>query len=420
MTVAAPDPMTLAADLLDPPAGAWRPYTHQVPPLGLWRIWMLMAGRGAGKTDAGAHDLDQHVRGAPCLGVAVPHRVAVIAPTLDDAKDICVVGETGLLKHDPRIEYTPGGKRGDLVWPNGAIGNLYGASKPTDPNRLRGPQHCRVWAEEVAAWARLDETLDMMMMGLRLGLDPRAVFTTTPRPRKRIVEMQSDPMVAITRATTLDNPSLPQTIRRELYERYGGTRLGRQELEGELLLDVPGALWAYEWIDANRVTEAPELSRVVVAVDPATTHDETSDETGIGAVGKGYDGDYYVLRDASVRMSPLGWAKRTIDVLDDVGGVIVAEKNQGGEMVETTIRQVRKDAPIVLINASKSKEVRAQPVAMLYEQGKVHHVGAFPELEDQQTAFPVANEHDDRLDWLVHAITYLANEDRTKSRWGAS
>lgn len=400
----------------------WVPLPHQVPPTQPrhWWAWLLIGGRWSGKTELGSHYTNEHAMGPPCLEGPVPHRIGVIAPTHDAAVKTCVTGHTGLLRQNERLVFSPKSMGGDLQWPNGAIGTLYSAYTRETANDLRGPAHCLVWADEIAHWVHLEETVDMMRLGLRLGPWPRMIGGTTPKPRKFLVNLiREDPLVVVTQARMDDNPYASEETRAAYQARYGGTRLGRQELEGEFLFDVPGAAWTADLIEAHRVTAAPELSRVVVAIDPAMSHGETSDETGIGAVGKGLDGAYYVLADRTVRLSPEGWARRALNLLDEVGGVIVAENNAGGEMVETTIRQVRQDAPLKLIRATHSKEVRAQPVVQLYEQGKVHHVGMFEELEDQMCTFPVANEHDDRVDWLVHAITDLSRSD-SRTGWGAA
>lgn len=381
---------------------------HQIPPTDAdWLYWLLMAGRGAGKTFAGAHYVDAYLRAHP------GYRVGIIAPTLGDARSICVEGETGLLAMNPSIQFNR--SWGELRWPNGSRGQLFGAYTPEDVERLRGPQHHLVWGEELAAWRQLDGIWDMMRLGLRLGERPHAVLTTTPRPKKRLKALMADPKTRISRAHTDDNPHLAEAVRVELYEKYGRTRLGRQELAAELLEDVPGALWTQARIEILRVQKAPDFSRVVVAVDPATTSGEDSDETGIVVAGKGVDGHGYVLADLTCRLSPDGWARRAVNAYHEFrADRIVAEVNNGGDMVERTIRTVDRHVSYKAVHATRGKRVRAEPVAALDEQGKVHHVGVFPELEDQMCSF-VPDSYDDspdRMDARVWAVTELMLERR--------
>lgn len=389
-------------------AAVWQPLPHQIPPdpdadpSGIpWLHWMLMAGRGAGKTDAGAHYVNTYAEEHPAS------RIGIIAPTLSDARTICVEGETGLLHANPAIRFNR--SWGELTWSNGARGQLFGAYTPEDTQRLRGPQHHLVWCEELASWRQLDPTWDMMRFGLRLGERPHAIITTTPRPRDRLKRLLADPRTVLSRATTDDNPYLHADVRAELYARYAGTRLGRQELFAELVEDIEGAYWHYGMIERARVVQAPQtLARVVVAVDPAGTHTDTSDYTGLCVAARGEDGHFYVLDIRQLRLSPEGWARRALDLLDEYAADrILAERNNGGDMVEATIRSVRRDAPIRTIVASRGKAVRAEPVAALYEQGRVHHVGIFAEAEEQMCSFPVQVEHDDMVDALVYAITDL-------------
>lgn len=401
----------------------WIPLPWQAPPPKpvRWWAWLLIGGRWSGKTDAGANLTDRHAKGPACLEGEVPHRMGLIGPTRQAVASVQITGETGILKVNPEIRFVPGGKVADLIWPNGAVADIYGAYTREDAERFRGPAHCWLWGDEVAAWRYLEEVWDNMRLGLRLGPLPQFFGGTTPRPRKFLVHQLDDPQVVHTRASTMDNPYAPQEIKDEFYRQYGGTRLGRQELEAEFLLDVPGALWEWEWIERNREEKAPDLSAVVVSIDPAVTHAETSDLTGIVAVGKGYEGDYWVLDDRSLRAKPLGWAEEAIRLLDRVGGVILVEDNQGGDMVESTLRQVRRDIPVQRIKSSQSKELRAQPVALLTQQGRLHLVGTYPELEDQMTSFGSLEsppEYDDRVDAMVHGVRYLMGKQQ--SGWGAA
>ena len=411
------DPFAVLAKRYSLPVARWTPRPHQVPPPGAWRFWLLMAGRGAGKTDAASHYIDAHMQGPACIpGVPGGHRAAVIAPTLDDTRETCVRGVSGLMVANARIRFNV--NRGVLTWPNGAEARIFGAYNPDDPDRLRGPQHCVVWGEEVAAWRQLDDTFQMMEFGLRLGKHPHAIFTTTPKPRPRIRALVNDPNTVVTRATTDDNPHLDAGVRALLYETYQGTRLGRQELAGELLVDVPGALWTWEAIESARVLADPkrEYLRVVVAIDPAATADEESDESAIAVAAKGTDGQYYVLAVDGYHLSPHGWASRAVAAYDEhKADAILAETNNGGDMVISTVKSVRPGLAVRKITATRGKALRAEPIAALYEQGKVHHVGAFDVLEDQMTTFPVSNEHDDRLDALVYALTELSG---SSNGWG--
>jgi phage terminase large subunit-like protein len=399
---------TLAVDgaaLAEP----WVPYPHQVPPAGDWDLWLLMAGRGAGKTDAAAAFTNAHMIGPPCLpGLPGGHRAAIIAPTFGDATEACVNGPSGLRRHNPgvRIVSRMGGTF--VTWPGGAEAKLFGAYGPEDVERLRaGGNRCFAWAEELAAWPKIDDCWDHLQFGLRLGAHPRAVASTTPKPRKLLRQLLADPTTAVTRATTDDNPHLAERVRARYYERYGGTRLGRQEILGELLTDTPGALWSWAMLEDRR--PAPDLARVVVAVDPAATASEESDETGIVVCGLGVDGRGYVVADRSCRLSPRGWAERAIAAFDEFAAdLVVAEVNNGGEMVGETLKTVRRSLPYKAIHASRGKAIRAQPVSSLYEQGKVSHCAVFAELEEQLTSWtPESGSSPDRLDALVWALTEL-------------
>ena len=381
---------------------------QQLPPSGDWRIWLVLAGRGWGKTRVGAEWVRMSVQTYPLVNL--------IAPTADDARDVMVEGESGVLAICPsgeRPEYLPSKRR--LDWPNGARSLIFTAD---EPERLRGKQHMRLWADELAAW-RYPEAWDQTLMGLRLGADPRVVVTTTPKPVRLIRELMADPTVSITRGNTYENLGnlAPQFIER-IVSRYEGTRLGRQELYAEVLDDVPGALWTRRQLDELRAKEAPQLIRVVVGVDPSGS--TTGDEQGIVVAGKGVDGQAYVLTDASCRLSPEGWARRAVEAYHrQEADLIVAEKNFGGDMVASTIRTVDPLVPVKMVTASRGKAVRAQPVAALYEQGRVHHVGGLPDLEDQMCAY-TPDGYDgspDRVDALVWALTDLMLQE--ERGWGA-
>ena len=381
----------------------------QKPPAGDWRVWLLLAGRGFGKTRTGA----EFVREAVASGAA--RRVALVGPTALDARSVMVEGESGLLAIGAERErplYEPSLHR--LTWPNGAVATLFSAD---EPDRLRGPQHDLAWCDELAAW-RHPAAWDMLLFGLRLGPNPRVVVTTTPRPTKLIRALVADPKVALTRGTTFDNADhLAPAFLEQILQRYQGTRLGRQELNGEILDDLPGALWQHAMIDAARLDKAPELSRIVVAIDPAVSSGEDSDETGIIVAGRSAGGEGYILADLSGRYAPGEWARVAVTAYrSHQADRIVAEVNNGGDMVETTLRIVDPQASFAAVHAARGKVARAEPVAALYEQGRIHHIGALPQLEDQMCAFTgdfdrkAAGYSPDRVDALVWAMSELLVE----------
>jgi phage terminase large subunit-like protein len=370
---------------------------EQLPPEGGWRTWLLMAGRGFGKTRSGAEAINIWAR----AGTA--RRIAVVAQTAADVRDLSMAALRRAA--GPDAAYTES-RHFLLRWPNGAEAIGFSAE---EPDSLRGYEFDAAWSDELAAW-RYPETFDQLQFGLRAP-GARQIVTTTPRPVPLVRELLVDPTTVVTRGRTIDNAAnLDPATMRYLANRYGSTRLGRQELDAELLDDLPGALWQREQIDALRVPDAPELGRIVVALDPAITSTEGADETGIVVAAKGTNGQGYVLADLSGRYSPDGWARRAVDAVRVWGADhIVGEVNQGGEMVEATIRTVDPGAPYRAVHASRGKRTRAEPVAALYEQGRVHHVGVFPALEDQLcAALPDGGTGpDDRLDALVWALTEL-------------
>lgn len=373
---------------------------NQLAPSGEWRTWLLLAGRGFGKTRTGA----EWVRSiTDTVG-----RIALVGPTASDVRDVIVEGESGILACCPasnRPIYEPSKRR--LTWPNGAIATTYSAD---EPDRLRGPQHGAAWCDELAAW-RYPEAWDMLQMGLRLGRDPRCVVTTTPRPTAIVRALLADPTTATTRGSTYDNKAnLPGAFMRQILARYEGTRLGRQELHAEVLTDTPGALWTLGLIDQHRVRSHPELRRVVVAVDPAASSGSDSDETGIIVAGLGVDGHGYILADGSKRDTPRGWAEQAIAYYHRYSAdVIVAEANQGGEMVRHVLATVDSSAHVRMVHASRGKYTRAEPVSSLYERGMIHHVGSYAMLEDQMASWVPgqAAGSPDRMDAMVWAITEL-------------
>lgn len=385
---------------------------EQIAPDGDWLTWLILAGRGFGKTRTGAEWAREQIK----AGVM---RLHLIAPTASDARDVMVEGESGLLsvcwagdKTDAgeplgRPAYEPSKRR--LTWANGAIATLFSAE---EPERLRGPQCEAMWADELAAWKYLRETWDMAMFGLRLGTRPRTCITTTPKPLKLLREIMADKRTVVTRGSTFANAAnLAPTFLQAIKDKYEGTRLGRQELEAELLEEAEGALWSRSQVEACRHKgPLPEMLRTVIAVDPATTATEESDETGIVAVGLGVDKRGYVLEDASGRYAPDKWAKKALELYDrHKADRIVAEGNQGGDMVTHTIHTERKNAPVTRVHAKVGKRARAEPVAALYEQGKVSHAAPLPDLEDQMVNWePLSGmPSPDRLDALVWALTEL-------------
>ena len=387
---------------------------NQLEPPGSWQTWFVNAGRGYGKTRTGAEWIRSRVR-------AGARHVAFVAATAGDARDVMVEGPAGILRvshPDERPIYESSKRR--LTWPNGATATLYSSE---EPERLRGPQHDTVWCDEVGAWRYARDTWDMMQFGLRLSRSPRAIVTTTPRPTEVVREIISDPTTHVTRGSTFENEAnLAASFLRKVKQKYDGTRLGRQELYAELLLDTPGALWTLGLLDKHRVRHAPDLVRVVVSVDPAGSSSEDSAETGIVGAGRSSDSQGYVLADKSLRGSPAEWGEAAVLLHDELkADCIVGEANNGGEMVSFVVRssaeklhrEKRRPSPFVhvkLVHASRGKYVRAEPVSALDEQGRIHHVGSLSTLEDQLTTWVPGDDSPDRLDARVWAITELLLE----------
>jgi phage terminase large subunit-like protein len=394
---------------------------NQLPPEGEWNTWLVLAGRGFGKTRMGSEWVRELAHKYPGC------RIALVAETAADARDVMIKGDSGLLSVDPTLtedSWSPTNRC--LTWPNGSKAFTYNG---TTPDQLRGPQHHFAWVDELAKFEYMQEAWDQTQFGLRLGEHPRCLVTTTPRPLPLIKKLVADPDTVVTRGSTLDNKdNLAKNALKQLYERYSGTRLGRQELEGEILGDIPGALWNRSSIDDNRVKEAPEdLERVLVAVDPATSSQEGADENGIVVVGLARDEDGYargyVLEDASLRGTPEEWARKAVHLYRKWSAdKIVAEKNQGGEMVSTVIKSVDRSVPVKLVHASRGKIIRAEPISALYEQGRVHHVGCFDHLEDQMCTFSVDNIRNsstgspDRVDALVWGLTEVFDKIAGRKR----
>lgn len=376
---------------------------EQLPPDSVWRIWLILAGRGFGKTRSGAQWVKSRVESGRAK------RVALVGATAADVRDVMVEGESGILACSPPWfypTYEPSKRR--LTWPNGAIATCYSGDTP---GQLRGPQHDAAWADEPQKWRYGVEAWDNLEFGLRLGEDPRAVATCTPLPIKLIREIMADPMTAITRGSTYANKAnlAPSFIRRVL-KKYEGTRLGRQELHAEILNDTPGALWTHDLLERNRITKPPEFRRIVVAVDPNASSGEGSAETGIIAAALGVDGHGYVLDDDTLRGTPAEWARQAVATFNrHKANLMVAEVNNGGEMVVYTISTIDKLVPVKALHASRGKQARAEPISALYEQGLIHHVGMFADLETQLTSWVPATgaPSPDRMDALVWAFTEL-------------
>ncbi len=375
----------------------------QRAPDGEWTTWLVLGGRGAGKTRSGA----EWVRGEVEAGRA--GRIALVGETFGDVREVMIDGASGLRALGARAarpRYEASRRR--LLWPNGAVAQAFSAS---EPDALRGPQFDAAWADELAKWRYAEEAWDMLQFGLRLGERPRQVVTTTPRPVPILKRLLKEETCIATRASTHANrANLAEAFFRAVIARYEGTRLGRQELDAELIEDNPDALWLRGTIEGTRIMRAPELMRVVVAVDPPATSGPQADECGIVVAGIDEEGRAYVLDDRSMGgLTPLAWANRAGKAYrDHEADRIVAESNQGGEMVSTIMRQVMPTVPLRLVRATRGKRVRAEPVAALYERGLVSHVGSFARLEDQMCDFvPGAGKSPDRLDALVWALTDL-------------
>jgi phage terminase large subunit-like protein len=365
--------------------------------------WLVMAGRGFGKTRVGA----EWVRGR----IKKSQYVNLIGATASDARDIMIEGESGILNicsKQERPEYIASKRQ--LQWPNGAVSLVFTAD---EPERLRGKQHSDLWADELGSW-RYSESWDQAMFGLRLGNQPQAVVTTTPRPTKLVKDLIKSVATAVTRGSTYDNrKNLAKTFLDTIITKYEGTRLGRQELMAELLEDNPGALWHQTAIDLLRVSHTPMLLRIIVAIDPSVEEEGKKDEAGIVVAGLGVDDHIYILDDLSLHGSPNAWANRAVvhGFRKHMCDRIVAEINNGGALVEAVLRTVDPSIPYTPVHASRGKRTRAEPIAALYEQGRVHHVGFYPVLEDELCNWDplIDTASPNRLDALVWACTALVD-----------
>ena len=384
----------------------------QIAPPGDWAVWLLMAGRGFGKTRTGA----EWVRARVESGVS--GRIALVARTPADVRDVMIEGDSGLLSVCPpsnRPRYEPTKRR--LTWPNGAFALAFSSH---EPDQLRGPQFDTAWCDELASWEYPRETWDNLAFGLRSGMRPQCVVTTTPRPIELLRELAERDDVHVTRGSTYENRQfLAPSFIRQIERRYQGTDTGRQEIFAELLEEAEGALWRRDWI--SHAETAPDLNRIIVAIDPAMSSRPDSDETGIIVAGTDKDLRGYVLEDGSGRMSPDEWARRAIDLYDRYSASrIIGEKNNGGDLVGAVLKTASggRTLPIRLVSASVGKYARAEPVAALYQQGRVSHVGSFPQLEDQLCTWePGASASPDRMDALVWALSDLITDRRITKIW---
>ena len=390
----------------------WASWAHpgQVPPDGDWSIWLIRAGRGYGKTRAGAEWVGAVARAVPGA------RIALVGGTADDVRRVMVEGESGLMAS----AWAEDGcrwlrDRGEVRYANGATAFVFSAETP---DALRGPQHHAAWCDEIAKWRYGEATWDNLRMGMRLGENARIVVTTTPRPNNMMRRVMTTRGVVESRGRTHDNMHLSALFLRAMEADYAGTRLGRQELEGEMIEEAEGALWSRDLVERCRVAGPPELARIVVGVDPPAS--VGGDQCGIVCVGLGEDGRGYVLDDASVRgLTPEGWAAATAACAGRWGADrVVAEKNQGGDMVASVLRAADRALPVRLVHASRGKAARAEPATAMYEAGRVSHAGRFPELEDELCGLRVGGGYEgpgrspDRADACVWALTELLGGKR--------
>jgi len=377
-----------------------------------WSTWAVVGGRGSGTTRTGAEWVSALALGDPAFTAAPVGRIALVGETFADVRDVMIEGPSGLLGlsgRSGRPHWSPARRR--VEWPNGALAQAFSAE---EPDGLRGPQFGAAWCDELAKWRRPEAAWDMLQFGLRLGTHPRALVTTTPRPIPVLRRLLADPRTRVGRARTWDNAeNLAPSFLAEVQARYGGTRLGRQELDGEIVEDRPDALWTRDAIEAGRVERPPApCERIVVAVDPPASSRTGADACGIVAAGS-LGAEAYVLADASLRRAaPETWARAALGLYHRLeADALVVEVNQGGEMVEAVVAGIDPHVPVVPVRATRGKYLRAEPVSLLYAQGRVHHAGAFPLLEDEMCDFGPdglsGGASPDRLDALVWALTHL-------------
>ncbi|QRM32040.1 DNA-packaging protein [Microvirga sp. VF16] len=381
----------------------------------------MLGGRGAGKTRTGAEWVRGIALAEPDFAHHASRRIALIGETFSDARNVMVEGPAGILSIHARHErptWSPSLRK--LEWSNGAVAHVFSAE---DPDSLRGPQFDAAWADELAKWKHVEETWDMLQFGLRLGAHPRQMVTTTPRPIPLIKRFLADPHVAVSRVRTADNAeNLAPVFLDTVMRRYAGTRLGRQELDGDIVEDRPDALWTRDIVEANRVSCAPPLMRIVVAVDPPASSSKRADACGIVAAGIDDNGVAYVLEDATASgLKPPEWAAKAVALYRRFeADALVVETNQGGEMATGVIREVDPSVPVMAVRATRGKYLRAEPVSVLYAQNRVRHVGALPELEDELCDFGpgglTSGRSPDRMDALVWTLTELMLRERREPR----
>jgi phage terminase large subunit-like protein len=370
---------------------------EQLPPPGDWRIWLFLGGRGAGKTRSGAEWIAEGVDEGAML------HIGLIGATHNDARSVMIEGVSGLLAAAPGAKYEPSNRR--VLFANGAVATVLSAD---EPDTIRGHQFDTIWADEFAKWQDPQAALDMALMALRLGEDPRMLVTTTPRAIEPMLNLRTMPDVAVTVSRTGDNASnLAPGFLETMERRYAGSRLGRQELDAEIIEDNDEALWHRDWIESTRVREAPPLQQIVIAIDPAVSL--TGDETGIIVAGKDSEGQGYVLADLSIGgVTPAQWAARAANAfIDYKADHIIAEANNGGDLIKSVLANAQQNLSVQLVHATRDKRTRAQPIATLYEQARIHHVGVHADLEDQLCNYDGEGSSPDRLDALVWALTYL-------------
>lgn len=378
-----------------------------------WRVWLILGGRGAGKTRAGAEWVKAKALGLPPIGREAARRIALVGETMADVRRVMIEGASGILAvHDDATRPHYEVSKGEVIWPNGAIAQVFSAEAA---DGLRGPQFDAAWCDELAKWREAEAAWDMLQFALRLGPAPQVCVTTTPRPLPLLRTLLDDRATMVTRARTADNAAnLAPSFVAEMARRYAGSVLGRQELDGELIDEAAGSLWRRDWIESRRVATVPvELVRVVVAVDPPVTATAASDACGIVVAGRGEDGRAYVLADGSLQgREPQVWARAAVAAYrTHMADRVVAETNQGGDLVVAILKQVDAAVPVRQVKATRGKWVRAEPVASLYAEGRVSHAGHFEVLEDQMCALTVdglaRGRSPDRLDALVWALTDL-------------
>jgi predicted phage terminase large subunit-like protein len=386
---------------------------EQRMPEGDWLTWAFIAGRGAGKTRSAAE--------AICDIAEKPNlRIALVGRIPADVRDVMVEGESGIIacarRRGIQLEYIP--SKGRLVFPNGSTCYTYSSEVPA---KLRGPQHHAAWADELSSWTDatkgdiVDTAWNNLLLGLRLGEQPKVIVTTTPKPNRLTKTIMGRATTVITKGSTYDNlKNLAPSFKDTVLAAYEGTRIGRQELMGEMLEDVEGALWTNTMMEECLTDDVPDMQRIIVAIDPSGGDGDGNDEQGIVVAGQGVDGLYYVLDDRSCKLSPNGWASRAIQAYREYeADKIVAEKNFGGDMVEAIVRAVDKDVPFKMVTASRGKMQRAEPIAALYEQGKVRHVKGLEVLESQMTSWtPTDGTSPDRMDAMVWALTELSTGNK--------